>query len=101
MRTPSVPSGSGPSGSAAPGSAHWRGIGRGFAAHPGLSAITGLSVGADDGRALPQAREMLRLGAARLEAGGGIDPESLEPLYVRDKVALTEAERGIERTVGK
>lgn len=97
MRTPSAPPGSAPS-----GSAHWRGIGRGFAAHPGLSAIAGLSVGADDGRALPQAREMVRLGAVRLAAGGGIDPEFLEPLYVRDKVALTEAERGLrQRTVGK
>jgi tRNA threonylcarbamoyladenosine biosynthesis protein TsaB len=80
---------------------HWRGIGRGFAAYPELSAITGVSVGADDGRALPQAREMVRLGAVRLEAGGGIDPEFLEPLYVRDKVALTEAERALERRVGK
>ena len=80
---------------------HWRGIGRGFAAYPELSAITGLSVGADEGRALPQAREMVRLGAVRLKAGGGVDPEFLEPLYVRDKVALTEAERGIERRVGK
>jgi tRNA threonylcarbamoyladenosine biosynthesis protein TsaB len=80
---------------------HWRGIGRGFAAYPELSAITGLSVGADEGRALPQAREMVRLGAARLEAGQGIDPEFLEPLYVRDRVALTEAERGVERRVDK
>jgi len=87
--------------SAPSGSAHWQGVGRGFAAHPGLSAIAGLSVGADDGRALPQAREMVRLGAVRLKAGGGVDPEFLEPLYVRDKVALTEAERGIERRVGK
>jgi tRNA threonylcarbamoyladenosine biosynthesis protein TsaB len=82
-------------------SARWRGIGRGFAAHPGLSVITGLSVGTDDARALPQAREMARLGAVRSSAGGGIDPAFLEPLYVRDKVALTEAERGIERGVGK
>ena len=82
------------------GSAPWRGIGRGFAAYPELSAITGLTM--DDGRALPQAREMVRLGAVRLQAGGGIDPEFLEPLYIRDKVALTEAERGLrQRSVGK
>lgn len=84
------------------GPARWRGIGRGFAAHPGLSAITGLGVvDTDDARALPQAREMARLGAVRSRAGAGIDPEFLEPLYVRDKVALTEAERGIEQRAGK
>jgi hypothetical protein len=44
---------------------------------------------------------MARLGAVRLEAGGGIDPQFLEPLYVRDKVAMTEAERGVGSAVGK
>jgi tRNA threonylcarbamoyladenosine biosynthesis protein TsaB len=80
---------------------HWRGIGRGFAAYPALAAIANLSIDPDDGRALPRAGEMARLGAARLEAGGGIDPERLEPLYVRDKVAMTEVERGAARSVGK
>lgn len=78
--------------------ARWRGIGRGFAAYPALSAVAGLSVRQDEARALPQAREMARLGAVRLEAGGGIDAAFLEPLYVRDKVAMTEAERGLERS---
>ena len=36
---------------------------------------------------------MAQLGALRLAAGGGIDPADLTPLYLRDKVALTEAER--------
>jgi hypothetical protein len=36
---------------------------------------------------------MARLGAARLAAGQGIDAALIEPLYVRDKVAATEAER--------
>jgi hypothetical protein len=35
----------------------------------------------------------VRLGALRLEAGEGLDPAALKPHYVRDKVALTEAER--------
>jgi tRNA threonylcarbamoyladenosine biosynthesis protein TsaB len=43
--------------------------------------------------ALPNAREFARLGALRLAGGGGLDPADLEPLYLRDKVALTEAER--------
>ena len=44
-------------------------------------------------QALPDARDMARLGALRLEAGEGLDPAALKPQYVRDKVALTEAER--------
>jgi len=34
---------------------------------------------------------MLMAGA--LEVGEGIDPAALQPVYLRDKVALTEAER--------
>jgi hypothetical protein len=33
----------------------------------------------------------------RLLAGEGIDPADLTPLYLRDKVALTEAERALIR----
>jgi tRNA threonylcarbamoyladenosine biosynthesis protein TsaB len=89
------------------GSGPFVGIGRGFAVYPELADIPGLSVDPGDARALPQAGEMARLGAARLAAGGGIDPQFLEPLYVRDKVARTEAERGVgpprgaDRPVGK
>jgi tRNA threonylcarbamoyladenosine biosynthesis protein TsaB len=44
-------------------------------------------------RALPNAREIALLGARRLIASGGLDPAELQPLYLRDKVALTEEER--------
>jgi tRNA threonylcarbamoyladenosine biosynthesis protein TsaB len=89
-----------------PGAAHaasglFRGIGRGFAAYPELCALPGLRLEPDDRRALPQARAMARLGALRLAAGEGIDPALLEPLYLRDKVARTEAERGVGRSVDK
>ena len=46
-----------------------------------------------DGRALPDAREFAWLGAMRFALGEGRDPAELSPLYLRDKVALTEAER--------
>lgn len=69
-----------------------QGIGRGFAAYPALATgAIRLFPGAD--RALPDARDMVRLGAKRFEAGEGMDPAQLTPLYVRDKVALTELER--------
>ncbi|MDE2295503.1 MAG: tRNA (adenosine(37)-N6)-threonylcarbamoyltransferase complex dimerization subunit type 1 TsaB, partial [Gammaproteobacteria bacterium] len=72
-----------------------RGIGRGFAAYPRLAALAGVEVAEADGRALPDARDLARLGALRVAAGEAIDPAALEPLYVRDKVAATEAERGV------
>jgi tRNA threonylcarbamoyladenosine biosynthesis protein TsaB len=73
----------------------YRGIGRGFAAYPSLGSLPGLQLDSEDSRALPNAREFARLGALRLGAGEGIDPADLSPLYLRDKVALTESERGV------
>lgn len=70
-----------------------RGIGRGFSAYPALAALPGLELDPDDRRALPDARDFARLGALRLRLGEGLDPADISPLYLRDKVALTEAER--------
>ena len=70
-----------------------RGIGRGFSAYPELAQIPGVDITARDSLALPNAREFAHLGALRLASGGGLDPADLKPLYLRDKVALTEAER--------
>jgi tRNA threonylcarbamoyladenosine biosynthesis protein TsaB len=70
-----------------------RGIGRGFSAYPDLAGRLGVQLDEQGSRALPNAREIARLGALRLNAGGGLDPADLQPLYLRDKVALTEAER--------
>jgi tRNA threonylcarbamoyladenosine biosynthesis protein TsaB len=47
--------------------------------------------------ALPDAQDMARLGTIRLVAGEGLDPADLVPMYVRDKVAQTEAERAASR----
>ena len=71
----------------------YRGIGRGFAAYAELGALPGVELSCEDSRELPNAREFARLGALRLSLGDGIDPADLRPLYLRDKVALTEAER--------
>jgi tRNA threonylcarbamoyladenosine biosynthesis protein TsaB len=73
-----------------------RGIGRGFSAYPALAEIPGIDLREGDSLALPNAREFARLGALRLANGGGFDPADLKPLYLRDKVALTEAERAAQ-----
>jgi tRNA threonylcarbamoyladenosine biosynthesis protein TsaB len=77
-------------------SARYLGIGRGFSAYPALQQIAGLEIDTTRRMALPNAREIARLGALKLSAGGGIDPEDLQPVYLRDKVALTEAERAAQ-----
>ena len=69
------------------------GIGRGFSAYPALASIPGVELISAHAQALPNAREIAQLAALRLAAGGGVDPADLAPLYLRDKVALTEAER--------
>jgi tRNA threonylcarbamoyladenosine biosynthesis protein TsaB len=72
----------------------WLGVGDGFAAYdePLLSA---LGVALVDVRAnlWPTAAAAARLAAPRLMRGEGVDAALATPLYVRDKVALTTAER--------
>jgi tRNA threonylcarbamoyladenosine biosynthesis protein TsaB len=71
----------------------WTGIGRGFSAYPALAALRGLTVVPQHGRALPDARNLVRLGALRFGLGEACDAAEISPLYLRNKVALTEAER--------
>ncbi|GAC1503496.1 MAG: tRNA (adenosine(37)-N6)-threonylcarbamoyltransferase complex dimerization subunit type 1 TsaB [Steroidobacteraceae bacterium] len=78
---------------ALPGPGVYRGIGRGFSAHPALGALAGLELHLEEGRELPHAGEFARLGALRFGLGEGLDAAELQPLYLRDKVAWTEAER--------
>jgi tRNA threonylcarbamoyladenosine biosynthesis protein TsaB len=72
------------------------GVGRGFSAYPVLGTLPGLTTDAARSAALPNAREIVRLGALRLQAGGALDAADLKPLYLRDKVAFTEAERAAQ-----
>jgi len=69
-------------------------VGRGFDAYPELRGLAGLQCDPASVRALPDAREVALLGRLRLRCGEGITAGALAPLYLRDKVALTEAERG-------
>jgi tRNA threonylcarbamoyladenosine biosynthesis protein TsaB len=81
-----------PRGIVLPADRYW-GVGRGFAAYPELGRLAGVELMQGREAALPNARELARLGALRLALGGGIDPAKLEPLYLRDKVAATLEER--------
>lgn len=77
-------------------SGRYVGIGRGFSAYPALETIAGLEIDTTRRVALPNAREIARLGVLKFSSGDGIDPEDLRPVYLRDKVALTEAERALQ-----
>jgi tRNA threonylcarbamoyladenosine biosynthesis protein TsaB len=70
-----------------PPGAGWVGCGNGFAAYGTL----GLARVIPDIH--PSAVAVARLAAPRLAAGEGVDAALAMPLYVRDKVAFTVAER--------
>jgi tRNA threonylcarbamoyladenosine biosynthesis protein TsaB len=96
LRASNVPAVSPPQNVVVPLDGTYQGIGRGFAVYPSLGELPGVRVTAAFTQALPQAREMGRLGALRLKLGAGLDPAQLTPLYLRDKVALTTAERAAQ-----
>lgn len=77
----------------------WRGIGTGFAAPHGAAIRTRMAARlvAVDAGASPTAAAVARLAAPVLRRGGGVSAGVAAPLYVRDKVALTTAERTAER----
>lgn len=81
-----------------PSGVAWRGVGRGFAAYPELAGMLKVALSDGDTRRLPRARDAARLAALRLAADGGIDAAALAPVYLRDKVAFTEAERALQRS---
>jgi tRNA threonylcarbamoyladenosine biosynthesis protein TsaB len=80
-------------------SARYFGVGRGFSAYPVLATLAGVTIDEARSAALPSAREIARLGALRIKAGGALDPADLKPLYLRDKVAFTEAERAAQSSL--
>ena len=73
----------------------WIGCGNGFAAYGSMAfarVIPDLH---------PTAMAVARLAAPRLAAGEGVDAALALPVYVRDKVAFTEAEREAGRAGGR
>ena len=63
------------------------GGGRGFAAYPQLAERLGPILAGLRPEWLPRAREIARLGAAQLAAGGAVSAEQALPVYLRDDVA--------------
>jgi tRNA threonylcarbamoyladenosine biosynthesis protein TsaB len=74
--------------------AGWIGCGDGFSAYPQLlDAALGGALADVRGDIWPTAAAVARLAAPRFAAGAGVDAALAAPFYVRDKVALTTAER--------
>lgn len=72
----------------------WFGIGSGFAVHgEALRSRLGATLAGDDAHAIARAGQVARLAVDRLRRGDAVAPQHAAPLYVRDKVALTTAER--------
>ena len=72
----------------------WAGIGSGFLIQAGILAQhLGLHGAWVNGSCYPEAAAIAKLGAAALARGEGRDAAEAQPIYLRNKVALTIAER--------
>jgi len=70
-------------------------IGSGYAAYAAiLDARFGAAMRAAHPQAMPHAADLVRLAARDFAAGRGVDALAAQPVYLRDKVALTLAEQG-------
>ncbi len=76
-----------------PETAGWLACGNGLAAYPALRERLSTCVDAWMPALMPGAGAVARLAAPRLAGGEGGDPADAVPVYVRDKVAQTVAER--------
>ncbi len=76
-----------------PDSAGWCACGNGISVYPALRERLGTVVSTWKPEVMPHAGLVARLAGPRMERGECIDPADAAPLYVRDKVAKTVAER--------
>ncbi|MEO5695020.1 MAG: tRNA (adenosine(37)-N6)-threonylcarbamoyltransferase complex dimerization subunit type 1 TsaB [Usitatibacter sp.] len=75
----------------------WAATGSGFDHHAWLRDAYRRSVAMRFEGDLPRAGSVARIAARRLAKGAGVPAEQAAPLYLRDKVALTTAERRTKR----
>ena len=68
--------------------------GNGFAVYPDAFAGKPFADKADSA-IVPHARELARIGAAAFAAGQGVPADQAQPLYLRNKIAYTSAERQV------
>lgn len=71
----------------------WFACGSGFAVNEALSARYAAQTAGIDVQAVPQAAAVARIAAREFSRGNAVDAAQALPLYLRDKVALTTAER--------
>lgn len=80
----------------------WVGCGSGFDAHgETLRARYGVQLQSVRPDVVPHAREVAAIAARMLAAGRGVDAASAAPVYIRDKVALSVAERMARGALGR
>jgi tRNA threonylcarbamoyladenosine biosynthesis protein TsaB len=72
-------------------------VGSGWKSHPELLAATAAPLDPVEGEALPQAQDALALVLPGFQAGAGLPAGDLQPLYLRNRVALTKAEQDASR----
>ncbi len=84
---------SAPDGVPLPESSGWLACGNGLAAYPALRIRLAPFVDQWRPEVMPSAAALIRLALVRLNRGERIDPADAAPLYVRNKVAKTVAER--------
>jgi len=71
----------------------WAGVGPGFVTYPELRAGLGLAPGSCFEDVMPEAVAIGALALPRFAAGEAVLPREAAPIYVRQRVALTAAER--------
>ncbi len=75
---------------------HWTGVGTGFAAQDALLARRlDAQLDAVDATALPTASAVAAIALAAYARGAAVDAAAVRPVYLRDKVADTMAERAV------
>lgn len=76
-----------------PESQKWTGVGSGAMAYSDKLVAENLIIDLPTAQMYPLAADMLRLALPRFRAGEAVSVELGVPVYIRDKVALTEKER--------